>query len=107
MIITNTGEGKSHSLNLNICLFFSCRLYYKIFNRAYGSSDGPEMIAAIDDKIIDKYNVEAGSTCAKMTKTSTGELIIAICTPMMKRVHSMVAHSSELVFIDSTGVYNK
>lgn len=62
------------------------------------------MIADIDEKIIARYNEEAGSTCAKMAKTSSDELIIAVCTPMMKRVHTMVAHSSELVFIDSTGM---
>ena len=64
------------------------------------------MIAAIDEKIITKYNQEAGSTCVKMAKTSSDQLIIAICTPMMQRVHTMGVHSSELVFIDSTGIHN-
>lgn len=40
-----------------------------------------------------------------LTKTSNDELIIAVCTPMMKRIHTMVAHNSELVFIGSTGMH--
>ena len=31
------------------------------------------------------------------------DIVIAICTPFMKRVHEMVQQSSELVFIDSSG----
>jgi MULE transposase domain/SWIM zinc finger len=30
-------------------------------------------------------------------------LIIAVCTPMMKRVHRMLKHSGELVFVDAGG----
>nr|XP_054753693.1 uncharacterized protein LOC129259425 [Lytechinus pictus] len=93
------------SADRSLCpdLKFCYRLYYKIFQRAYGSSDGADMIASVEEKVIAKYNAEAGMTCAKMERTSNEDLIIAICTPLMQRVHSMIGHSSELVFIDSTG----
>jgi len=29
-------------------------------------------------------------------------LIVAVCTPMMKRVHRMIKHSAELVFVDAS-----
>ncbi|XP_071511719.1 uncharacterized protein [Diadema antillarum] len=84
-------------------LKFCYRLYYKIFQRAYGSTDGADMLTFLEEQVINNYNSEAGMICAKIKKTSNQEVIIAICTPMMQRVHSMVGHSSELVFIDSTG----
>ena len=87
------------------CFVLFYRLYYKIFKKSYGASDGTEMINAINDKIISQYNNEVGSVCAKMEQTTGDQLIVAICTPLMKRVHTMVKHSGELVFIDSTGVY--
>lgn len=61
------------------------------------------MVASIDQKILADYNQQCGSTCAQMGKTSNGDLIVAICTPLMQRVHSLIKQSSELVFIDSTG----
>ncbi|XP_041453554.1 uncharacterized protein LOC121406612 [Lytechinus variegatus] len=87
------------SADRSLCpdLKFCYRLYYKIFQRAYGSSDGADMIASVEEKVIAKYNAEAGMTCAKMERTSNEDLIIAICTPLMQRVHSII------VVIDSTG----
>eukprot|EP00057_Strongylocentrotus_purpuratus_P026365 XP_011680839.1 PREDICTED: uncharacterized protein LOC753067 [Strongylocentrotus purpuratus] len=89
----------------SICpdLHFCYRLYHKIFRKAYGPADGADMVAAVDEKVIANYNKEAGMTCAKMIRSSTGELIIGICTPLMQRVHTLMTHSSKLVFIDSTG----
>ncbi|XP_041468587.1 uncharacterized protein LOC121418660 isoform X2 [Lytechinus variegatus] len=94
---------KSGDRSLCPDLQFCFRLYYKIFNQTYGASDGDQMIGDLDSKIIAGYNEEAGSVCIKMEKTDEGELVIAICTPIMKRVHTMLKHSGELVFIDSTG----
>jgi len=31
------------------------------------------------------------------------EAVLAICTPLMKRVHGYIHQSSEVVFVDSTG----
>lgn len=44
--------------------FLGGRLYYKIFRKAYGAASGPDMVADIEEKIIARYNEEAGSTCA-------------------------------------------
>lgn len=65
----------------------------------------PIWLLILTKKFIARYNEEAGSTCAKMAKTSNDELIIAVCMQMMNRIHTMVAHNSELVFIDSTGIH--
>ena len=50
---------------------------------------------------IDKYNDENGDTCMAM-QVIDGKLVVAICTPLMKRVHSEVKHSGELVFMDAS-----
>ena len=34
---------------------------------------------------------------------SNKAIVIAVCTPLMKRVHRMIKHSSEMVFFDSGG----
>ena len=39
---------------------------------------------------------------AAMSNTDDA-LIVAVCTPLMKRVHRMVKHSGELVFVDAGG----
>ena len=39
----------------------------------------------------------------KMDITADGNIVIAICTPLMRRVHRTIKHSGELAFIDSTG----
>nr|XP_033481204.1 uncharacterized protein LOC117256028 [Epinephelus lanceolatus] len=54
-------------------------------------------------KRLDSYNQEQGDVCAKMARTDEGQLVIAICTPLMKRVHAKVRQSGEMLFIDSTG----
>lgn len=38
-----------------------------------------------------------------MCQTSDNQLVIAICTPMMRRVHAGLRESGEMVFVDSSG----
>ncbi len=59
------------------------------------------------EKTLDDYNKEQGIVCAKMSKTTDNQLVIAICTPMMQRVHANLKESSELVFVDSLGNHNR
>ena len=52
---------------------------------------------------IHQYHEEQHQTCAKIEQTSDNQTVIAICTPLMKRVHEKVKHSGEMVFVDSSG----
>lgn len=38
-----------------------------------------------------------------MCKTSDNQLVIALCTPLMKRVHALLRESAEVLFVDSPG----
>ncbi|XP_011669803.2 uncharacterized protein LOC105440902 [Strongylocentrotus purpuratus] len=82
-------------------LQFCYRLYYHIFKQKYGAGNGQEMIDAIEERVFAPYNAEMGMKCVSMTKEDD-HIIIAICTPMMRRVHT-TRQSGEMVFIDSTG----
>lgn len=77
------------------------RLYYKIFNRAYGAVTGNKMFLDLEERLSD-INTKYNETCAVMKKTED-QVVIAICTPLMKRVHTKLKHSGEMVFIDSSG----
>ncbi|KAL2096943.1 hypothetical protein ACEWY4_006150 [Coilia grayii] len=77
-------------------------LYYKIFRESYGAKGGEEMFMDLQSR-LEQYNEEQGEVCSKMARTEEGQLIVAICTPLMKRVHAQVQQSGEMAFIDSTG----
>ena len=73
----------------------------------------------MDSDVLQQYvqalNIEMQSTAAGLSSSVTRNenfvamsntdeaRIIAICTPMMKRVHRMIKHSGELVFVDAGG----
>lgn len=46
--------------------------------------------------------MKCADICAKMMTSSSGAPLIAICSPLMKRVHKM-KRSGELYFVDSSG----
>ncbi|CAH0552534.1 unnamed protein product [Brassicogethes aeneus] len=75
-------------------------LYYEIFKKEYGEPTGTEMIDSME-KAIKNYNTKCGSECAAIKKTDN--LVIAICSPIMKRVHNYIRASSEIMFVDSSG----
>ena len=51
---------------------------------------------------VEAYNLECKDSCAVMATSSRGELLVVICSPLMKRVHQ-TKQSGELCFIDSSG----
>ena len=59
------------------------------------------------ENYIKSYNEKCGEVCSRMkiVKDSKGkaDMIIAICSPFMKRVHKTVHQSGELVFVDASG----
>ncbi|XP_071962543.1 uncharacterized protein [Antedon mediterranea] len=77
------------------------RLYYKIFKESYGEPDGEAMLRDLEAKIqqvCSTHNEEV----AKIKRVGEN-VVVAICTPLMKRVHRYVRQSGELAFIDSSG----
>ena len=86
---------------MDVYVFHHNRLYYKIFTKNYGAPSGARMVADLQNR-INNINQEYGGRCAEMGAVN-GQLIVAICTPVMQRVHSKVQQSGELIFVDSSG----
>lgn len=76
-------------------------LYYKTFEESYGKGHGTDMIQKLQST-IESFNEKAGVDCAKLESTDT-YFAIAICTPLMRRVHENIPTAGELVCIDSSG----
>ena len=74
-----------------------------------GSRDGIDTFVKARE-LIDDYNNQCRKEeiCgeeeifAKISQTESGETIVVICNPFMKRVHQTIPQSAELVFIDAT-----
>lgn len=76
-------------------------LYYKLFKREYGEPTGLEMLQSLT-KFVEDYNKEKGDSCAAIW-SEENDLVIALCSPIMKRVHKYLKSSGEIVFLDSSG----
>ncbi|XP_050501390.1 uncharacterized protein LOC126885128 [Diabrotica virgifera virgifera] len=76
-------------------------LYYKMFNKQYGDPSGSEMVASLK-LFIEQYNAKCGEQCAIMSE-DVENLVVCICSPLMKRVHKYERSSGEIMFIDSSG----
>ena len=76
------------------------RLYHKIFKRVYKSASGEQLVHELK-AAAESYNTEDNQTAAM--SVVDGHVAIAICTPLMKRVHQMHRTSGEMVFVDATG----
>jgi hypothetical protein len=84
-----------------IFFVFYFRLYQKIFEQSYGAATGEKMLQDVE-KAIQDYNREQVMECGKM-ETINGKVVIALCTPLMRRVHIHHQCSGELVFVDASG----
>lgn len=76
-------------------------LYYSIFKKEYGEPTGFEMVSSLQ-KFVNEYNEKNGDICAAINKEEDS-LSVAICSPVMKRVHKYIKASSEIIFVDSSG----
>ena len=72
-----------------------------MFKRSYGELSGDAMLFSLQAS-LDAYNKKEGAECGKMSADSRN-VIIVLCSPLMRRVHSMVPESAEIVFVDSSG----
>ncbi|XP_033117849.1 uncharacterized protein LOC117117603 [Anneissia japonica] len=81
---------------------FCYRLYYQMFKKPYKASSGEQMFVDLE-KRLESYNNDLNQICAKIGKTEKGETVIAVCTPLMNRVHKTFRQSGETIFVDSSG----
>ncbi|KAM4585315.1 uncharacterized protein PAE49_004598 isoform 2-T3 [Odontesthes bonariensis] len=77
------------------------RLFHKVCREEYGTQSGPSMLTAPQNQ-VEGYNNKCQDRCAIMDTSSKGALLVALSSPLMKKVHQL-KHSGELCFIDSSG----
>lgn len=80
-------------------------LYRRLYNAEYGPPSGEAMVASLKTA-VEKYNKECGSVCASVEVFQETEVIVALCSPLMKRVHQLKS-SGEIGFIDSGGMMDR
>jgi hypothetical protein len=83
-----------------------------MFDKAYGPSSGSAQLDVMRS-LVDKHNAEfvehlsAGEGAAALKfvalEEKDGFVAVAVCTPLMRRAHRLISHSSEIVFMDSSG----
>lgn len=78
-------------------------LFEKEFRKQYGDKD-----CNVDklEEFCQRLNLEIGEICVKLESFKSGHLV-AICTPLMKRIHQSIQESGELVFVDSSGGFDR
>ncbi|XP_025087192.1 uncharacterized protein LOC112559914 isoform X2 [Pomacea canaliculata] len=82
-------------------LSFVYKLYAKVFQKSYGADSGQGLLTAVNS-LIENYNNEQKLKCASM-ELIKDKTVIAVYTPLMRRISEKHRASGELVFIDSTG----
>lgn len=82
--------------------FWVYKLFKKLSVEQYGPQCGIAMIDALK-KFCDDYNKECNSICAKVEIVDNEHLVVALCTPLMSRVHKLIKSSAEMMFMDSSG----
>ncbi|GAB6023254.1 hypothetical protein CHUAL_014212 [Chamberlinius hualienensis] len=77
------------------------RLYYANYEDLSGLNDFETMVENLKN-IVDCYEEKHGGNAAKMALVNEKDVIVAICSPLMKRCHSL-STAAEVVYVDSSG----
>ncbi|XP_071947221.1 uncharacterized protein [Antedon mediterranea] len=80
------------------------RFYNKTFQHHYVKPDCESILVDLK-RNIEVYNTEE-VICTMEEEVSGGNICVALCTTLMKRVHRCYQPSGELVFLDSLGGMN-
>lgn len=77
-------------------------VFQKLFKKEYGNANDNLRLG----EFADTMNRELGDRCVAVEMYELKQYV-AICTPLMKRVHQLVEESGELVFVDSSGGFDR
>ena len=77
-------------------------------DKNYGSLDGVDAYGKAQQIVTDfnlKCQLQTGETdtiYAKIEQTDTGESVVAVVDPFMRRVHQVIPQSGEICMVDAT-----
>ncbi|XP_025105409.1 uncharacterized protein LOC112570910 [Pomacea canaliculata] len=83
-------------------LGFCHRLYKQVFDEKYSPTSSELLIDSLKTACR-TFNAEQNGEFCKVKETASGKIAIAVCTPLMMRVHRLHRASGELVFMDASG----
>lgn len=76
-----------------------------MFKMEYGEKSDSGMLQSLLTNIT-RYNTDFGKKCV-VSGILDDKPVVALCTPVMQRIHKLCPNSGELVFIDSSGCLDK
>ncbi|KAK3928292.1 Proepiregulin [Frankliniella fusca] len=79
-------------------LFCCYYQYYKIFKGVYGDNYGEGMVSKLEE-VNEDYNKKSSAPCAKLYQEGD-DIVVALCSPLMKRAHENLPTSGEIVQLD-------
>ena len=90
-------------------LFWVYDMHRQWLDTVVGSRDGvdsyqraEEMVQDFDKECKIEYPLSDGEYYAKIAQSDTGETVIAVCDPFMRRVHGTIPQCGNIVLIDAT-----
>ena len=78
------------------------RLHTTYWSNKFGTINGPEAFIKAKE-FIDDYNEKAGDTVATIKQLDNGGVVVCVVDNFMRRVHSVVPQSGQIMFVDATG----
>ena len=78
------------------------RLHTSYWSNKFGTINGPEAFIKAKE-FIDDYNKKAGDTVATIKQLDNGGVVVCVVDHFMRRVHSVVPQSGQIMFVDATG----
>ena len=86
---------------LYFIVYFTFRLYREIRDEEYGNGNDNEALREKLDKLEKKF------PDMMRWEMLDNQWIVALCTPLMKRVHENWSMCSEMLYVDSTGNFDR
>ena len=75
---------------------------YTVFCKRFGSINGPDaFMKAVE--LIERINEKSGERIASIRQLEDKTIVVAVCDDLMRRTHSLVPQSGDVIFVDATG----
>ena len=95
-------------------IFWVYKFFRKLTDKEYGSLDGIDaykraevIVSNFNETCQNENPSDKNIVYAKIEQTETGETVVAIADPFMRRVHEVIPQSGEIIMMDATSNLGK
>ena len=92
-------ESSKRSINPSSTTVFNLWTRY---SKRFGSANGPDSYLKACEE-IEKVNKRASEKIASIRQLEDGSVVVAVCDQLMRRTHTLVPQSADVMFVDATG----